>query len=322
MSTRTPCLATQGTKPKRAAAVSPILAAKNVFYQAPPKFHSKADLFHGKLPIVQIRTPNRSPATTPLRAAAASHHTLGSTGTTKVQRSTPDVSTRRKLCFHTIDSPTSPLLTPAATENVRCTSSTTAPPPSPKPRSSFARPRRPAAKTVVAEVAEAGTSAGQPALPSTCAISTPMPSLSAGNADAELLAASILDGGMLQLLNRNAASTAAAATVSPRNLRRVVETAARKRLPSLFEQLLQTFQRKGSLRMPHADVIAAVLSMHLADEGMSAADAQIHLELLERAAPDWLSLGGAGSSGMVRIDKMCTGVRQRLDDVAHGYAHI
>ena len=79
--------------------------------------------------------------------------------------------------------------------------------------------------------------------------------------------------------------------------------------------------------MPYAECVDAVLAMHLAQEGMSAAEAEVHLRLLERAAPDWLEIGdaAAGKSGRQRtvtIGKMCTGVRRRLEDVAHGYAHV
>jgi DNA replication factor Cdt1 C-terminal domain len=98
--------------------------------------------------------------------------------------------------------------------------------------------------------------------------------------------------------------------------------AARRQLPSLFEQLRQAFQRRASLRMPYGDAVAAVLAMHLADEGMSHEEAGVHLELLARAAPDWLQLQGAGKQRAAVIGRMCTGVRQRLEDVAHGYAHV
>jgi hypothetical protein len=110
--------------------------------------------------------------------------------------------------------------------------------------------------------------------------------------------------------------------------------AARKTLPSLYEQLLQAFQRRGSLRMKRIDVIAAMLDMHLADGGLSQQEAGVHLEVLARAVPDWLTLsagsaadeGSQGANGApvqwVTIAKMCTGVRQRLEDVAHGYSFI
>lgn len=116
--------------------------------------------------------------------------------------------------------------------------------------------------------------------------------------------------------------------------------AATKRLPALFEQLRAAFQRRGSLRMPYNDAVTAVLGMHLSDAGMSRTDAAVHLDLLARAAPDWLAIdeastggGSGGSRGGVKgrsgeegrmlvMGKMCTGVRQRLEDVAHGYAHV
>jgi hypothetical protein len=107
--------------------------------------------------------------------------------------------------------------------------------------------------------------------------------------------------------------------------------AARPRLPSLFEQLRQVFERHGSLRMPYTDVITAILGMNLAPEGMSSHEASVHLALLERAAPDWLTIGSAtvslpdstkGQQRCVTLSRMCTGVRQRLDDIAHGYAHV
>lgn len=77
--------------------------------------------------------------------------------------------------------------------------------------------------------------------------------------------------------------------------------------------------------MPYGECLDAVLAMHLAPEGMSSAEAEVHLRLLERAAPDWLEIGdnaGKGGECMVTIGRMCTGVRRRLDDVAHGYAHV
>ena len=115
--------------------------------------------------------------------------------------------------------------------------------------------------------------------------------------------------------------------------------AATKRLPALFEQLRAAFQRHGSLRMPYGDAVSAVLAMHLSDGGMSRSDAAVHLDLLARAAPDWLTInessgeggkggkcGGGGKGGeegrVLVMSKMCTGVRQRLSDVAHGYAHV
>jgi hypothetical protein len=83
--------------------------------------------------------------------------------------------------------------------------------------------------------------------------------------------------------------------------------------------------------MPYTDCIGAVLGMNLAPEGMSSMEASIHLALLERAAPDWLSIGETAerlADGIkvqqrsVTISRMCTGVRQRLDDIAHGYALV
>ena len=120
---------------------------------------------------------------------------------------------------------------------------------------------------------------------------------------------------------------------------------ARPRLPALFEHLCADFARRGSLRAPYDDVLASVRGMHLASAhaGLSQHEARLHLQLLARAAPEWLRIskpasgaevpagrenfgvhnaGGRGGVRMVTISKDCAGVRARLDDIAHGYAHV
>ena len=313
-------------------------ASRHTFYEAPPKFAVKADLFAGKLPHMTVRTPTtRKPgASTP--GSAASHHSRGG-----------DAGTRRRLDFP-VDAAAAgtPTRSPFARARRPAADAAAADGGTPT-RSPFARPRRPAAERAVAAAAaaaaaeldepaaaadaaptaamlsravhgsmrSAAAAADAPSPPAfTTAAAAPAPPVAT---DATMLAASILDGDMLSGLQRNADRTAAtAAAASPRARRAATEAAARKRLPSLFEQLRQLFQRRGSLRLSRAAVVSAILDMNLAAEGMTEADAAVHLALLARAVPEWITVDEA----QVSIDRMCTGVRQRLDDVAHGYAHV
>jgi hypothetical protein len=75
--------------------------------------------------------------------------------------------------------------------------------------------------------------------------------------------------------------------------------------------------------MPYDECISAVLKMNLSTAGLSRLEAEVHLDVLAAAAPAWISLHRKGPKpAQVRIARLCTGVRQELEDIAYGYAPV
>lgn len=93
-------------------------------------------------------------------------------------------------------------------------------------------------------------------------------------------------------------------------------------MPAMYEQLRGEFERRHSLKMSYKECVGAVVGMGLSKGGLGSDAAEVYLDVLMEAVPDWIGTRGDGSSKSVCIARMCTGVRRRLEEVAHGYTSV
>jgi len=90
----------------------------------------------------------------------------------------------------------------------------------------------------------------------------------------------------------------------------------------MYDQLRAEFERQHSLKMPYTECVTTIMAMGLTKAGLAREAAEVYLEVLAAAVPDWLSVSTQGNAKHVCIARMCTGVRRRLEDVAHGYTVV
>eukprot|EP00892_Ulva_mutabilis_P000438 jgi/Ulvmu1/10395/UM061_0079.1 len=299
---------TPGRTPRKELVVSGSTASPHV--RKAIMAHAKSPKFEGALPIVQMRTPARSTCKTLTKAVLR------------------DVYSKDAHCAAV-------LATPASTKSAQSHLQQLASPLTSKRAVNFASPvadassfysksgsaSRSTSKPRIGcplKVNESGTMSGIDRQKARKANSQPHPV-----SDAAILAASIMDDDMAELLQRNARSAIAKRIADdPKNIREGIRKEARKQLPAMYDQLRAEFERRHSLKMPYEECVEMISDMGLTKAGLAKDAAGVYLQVLAAAVPDWLSIKAHDSLKSVCIARMCTGVRRRLEDVAHGYADV
>jgi hypothetical protein len=95
---------------------------------------------------------------------------------------------------------------------------------------------------------------------------------------------------------------------------------AKRALPVTYDVIRAAFQKHQSLGLPYETCVSAIHDAGLHNKSMSSDAASVFLDCLVAAAPEWVAVQQAASGDtakkIVSISRMCTGVRQELEQIA------